>query len=135
MALVKAEYKNGENVILFTAGGKVFKNSKERAADQADQGFLSGELLLIALGNCMLGTLLNHSLLKEFPPEAVTVALESQDTTAPRRYVHISAKVQIKASALEKSRQSALGRVADKCTVGNTLKEGLQLDVELELVK
>ncbi|GEM_PF-5534919 len=133
MALVKADYSGGRE-IRFTAGGKVLVNSRERQEGHPERGFLSGELLLMALGSCTLATLLNHSLLREFPPESCAMTLESREAANPRRYVQVSMKIEIQSSKLPREHLETLQRVADKCTIGNTLKQGLGLDVDLRLV-
>ena len=65
MAQIRAEFQDGKRIV-FTARERSFVNVRE-TRDEGPIGFSSSELLLMALGNCSLGILTNHDLLKDIP--------------------------------------------------------------------
>ncbi len=132
MPKVEAEFLDRKR-ILFTTRGRAFANSRETAEGELI-GFSSMELLLIALGNCTLGVVQNHELLKDVDVTRCRATLESEGAQNPGRMGSIKVVVEIDADDPSlQARFDTLQRVADSCPVGNTLKISPKIEVELRL--
>ena len=132
MATVQADFRDREH-ILFSARGRTFANSREQIVNELI-GYSSMELLLIALGNCTLGVLGNHELLKNVDISKFRATLESQGSQNPARMSSIKVVVEIDHDDPSiKAHETTLERVASSCPVGNTLKFSPEIEVELRL--
>ncbi|MBI4199216.1 MAG: OsmC family protein [Chloroflexi bacterium] len=132
MAQVVADYQ-GRKRIVFTARERSLVNVRV-ARDDGPVGLTSEELLLVALGNCTLGTLLKHDLLKEVPVRHCRATLESDWADDPRRVVAIRVVIELEVEdAKVRGREDTLRRVAERCPIGNTLRSSPRVDVELRL--
>ena len=132
MATVQADFQDGKRVV-FTARGRSWVNVRE-VLDDGPIGFSSPELLLIALGNCALGNLVNHQLLEDVDVKSCRATLESEYAANPRRLGTIKIIIDLEVDAPDLAvRRATLERVADSCPVGNTLRLQPQMEVELRL--
>jgi uncharacterized OsmC-like protein len=132
MPKVEADFQERKRIV-FTTRGRSFVNVRE-TLDDGPIGFSSMELLLIALGNCSLGTLLNHALLKDVPVRRAFATLESEQARDPSRMGKIKLVIDLEVedpALLE--RHDTLERAADACPVGNTLKISPEIEVELNM--
>ena len=132
MAQIAAEFQDKRRII-FTSRDRSFVNVREMRGD-GPIGFSSGELLLMALGNCSLGTLLKHELFEDISPSKVTATLESTSETNPSRMSAI--KIDIELDVDEESlqgREDTLERIADNCPIGNTLRFTTEIAVTVKL--
>ena len=132
MAQIQAEFQEG-NRIVFTSRGRSFVNVRE-LRDDGLIGFSSGELLLIALGNCSLGTLMNHQFFYRIPLTKVTASLHSNGETNPNRIskINIDIQLEIDEQSLE-TREGTLKWIGDNCPIGNTLRFTPEMEVRVNL--
>jgi putative redox protein len=86
----------------------------------------SVELLLAALGSCMLGTMLVFADNVGISLEGVSLELTPTLTDAPERVARIEMTLRID-GAVEPKRLASLRRVAEHCKVHATLEHGLEL--------
>jgi uncharacterized OsmC-like protein len=94
MATVTADYQDRKRVV-FNTRGREFINVRETAPDGGPTDFSSVELLLIALGNCTLGALLNHELLTDAPVSRAYATLDAQMAKFPTRVEHITVDIEL----------------------------------------
>lgn len=94
MATVTADYQDRKRVVFHTRG-REFINVRELAADGGPTDFSSVELLLIALGNCTLGALLNHQLLKDEEVTRAYATLDAKMAQFPTRVEHIDVAIEL----------------------------------------
>lgn len=89
-------------------------------ADAPSAGFRATELLLGALGACMVGTALEFAKRQDMPVAGITVEVEDEVARHPTRVgkMTVSMKVDGPVSDADLER---LGRVAARCKVHNTL--------------
>ncbi len=132
MATVHADYQDRKRILFTTRGGRSIVNVRETVADGMI-GYTSTELLLVALGNCTLGALLNQPLLKD---AAVTRAEASLDATMaqnPTRVVRIDVvlDLEVEDPALLASR-AELEVLACTCPICNTLSS-VEINSKLNL--
>lgn len=132
MLSITAEMVEG-GALRFAAGERTFVNVRE-TSDGLSPGFRSGELLLMALANCLVGTLLQHQSLREAQVESVVAQLDAHDTPAPRRYERIGVTVTIRGKGLQPL-EERLNRVAGACTIGRTLESPVELDVRVRVAE
>lgn len=120
MATVHADYQDRKRIV-FTARGRTQVNDRQMV-DDGPVGYSSTELLLIALGNCTLGALLNQPLLKEAPVVSAEATLEAQMAHAPTRVVRIDVVIDLVVDdpALLEER-GELEALACTCPICNTL--------------
>jgi len=94
MAIVTADYQDRQRIV-FEARGRTFTNVRTLADDGGPVDFTSTELLLIALGNCSLGSLLNHQLLKDVEVVRCAATLEARMGEFPVRVEHIDVAIEV----------------------------------------
>jgi putative redox protein len=89
-------------------------------ADAPSEGFRATELLLGALGACMVGTALEFARRQELPVTSITMVLEDETVRHPTRVGEIAATMQVEGSVSDRNLER-LTRVAARCKVHNTL--------------
>jgi putative redox protein len=103
-----------------------------RVGRKADDGFQSVELLLAALGSCMLGTMLAFA--ENVGVSLDGVRLELTPTTVVdgrERVSRIDMRLCIDGD-VEPQRLASLRRVAEHCKVHSTLEQGPELALTLQ---
>jgi len=93
MPSITADFQERKRIV-FTARGRSSVNVRE-VRDDGPIGYNSTELLLIALGNCMLGTLLNHELLRDAEVTLARATLDAEMAADPPRVATIAAHVEL----------------------------------------
>ncbi|MDA1148261.1 MAG: OsmC family protein, partial [Chloroflexi bacterium] len=107
--------------IVFTARGRSQVNVRE-AVDDGPLGYTSTELLLIALGNCTLGALLNQDRLKDVTVLRAEATLDAQMAQNPARVVSIVVDIDLEvADPALLAYRSELEALACTCPICNTL--------------
>ncbi len=131
MAVVTAEFQDRKQVV-FESRGVSFTNSRERT-DDGPTGFTSSELMMISLGNCSLGWLLDHEPLVNAEVVRATASLEPLVEPHPTRIVRVAAHyhVEVTDAALLEQRDAMI-ELLRSCPMGNTLSS-VEIDVHLEL--
>lgn len=134
MATVTAEYVDRHHVD-FEARGRSFTNVRALDADGGPTGFSSVELLLIALGNCTLGSLLNHQLLQDAEVVRAAATLDARMAEFPARVEHIDVAI-----TLEVTDEALLGHYpalevdSCACPICNTLDGKVTSSLDLRVV-
>ena len=127
---VTAEFQDRKRV-LFTARGRSTVNVRE-LIDGEPIGYSSTELLLVALGNCTLGTLLNHPLLKDEEILHASVSIDAESADAPPRVSHVTLDFDLEvANPALLERQQELAEIASGSYVGNSLTAGRTINLRL----
>lgn len=120
MATVHADYQDRKRIV-FDARGRTQVNVRE-AAEDGPVGYSSTELLLIALGNCTLGALLNQELLQDVEVLRAEATLDAEMARNPARVVKIEVDIDLEVadeSILE--HRADLEALACTCPICNTL--------------
>lgn len=131
MATVTADYRERSRIV-FEARGRHFTNVRTPAADEGPVGYTSTELLLIAVGNCTLGALLNHELLRDAEVLHSSAVLEAEMLPNPARIEHIDVAIRLDVAdpALLRHRE-AIEVASCECPLCNTLGDKVRTRVEL----
>lgn len=120
MATVHADYQDRKRIV-FQARGRTQVNVRE-AAEDGPVGYTSTELLLIALGNCTLGALLNQELLQDVDVLRAEATLEAEMAQNPARVVKIEVGIDLEvADETLLAHRDALEALACTCPICNTL--------------
>jgi uncharacterized OsmC-like protein len=120
MATVHADYQERKRIV-FTARGREQVNVREMTGD-GPIGYTSTELLLIALGNCTLGALLNQEILKEAAVVSAEATLSAEMAQNPVRVKRIDVAIDLAvADPALIELQEELEAVACTCPICNTL--------------
>ena len=87
-----------------------------------EKGFLASELLLMSLGSCMMGTLLNFAVNQGYVIKRIHLDIENEDSQSPSHIskINVKAKIEGNLSTVEIAR---LKRVATHCKIHNTLEK------------
>lgn len=101
------------------------------AVGRVGPGFRSVELLLAALGSCMLGTMLVFAENSAIELDGVRLELEPVLAGRPERVDEIRMRMVV-AGDVEPRRLASLRRVAEHCKVHSTLERGPLLSLEVE---
>ncbi len=129
---VEAEFQERKRIV-FTARERSSVNVRVPSADGGPVGFDSYEMLLMALANCTLGVVMNHSSLAELPVQGLRAVVDATAARSPNRVDSINVRVELDVEGGDERLQETLQRVADSCPVGNTLKMPPQINVQLVL--
>lgn len=128
---VRAEFAERRRIV-FTARERAFVNVRESAAD-GPIGFTSTELLLIAVGNCSLGWLFNHPLLKEQDISNIRAELRATMASDPSRVTRIETLITAEVADPELLKHVAeLETIACTCPMCNSLSAEKVVSVRLE---
>lgn len=120
MTTMHADYQDRRRIV-FTARGRSLVNVRE-SLDDGPIGYTSTELLLVALGNCTLGALLNQELLREADVHRAEATLEAETADSPARIVKIEVDIELEvADASLLDRRVELEALACTCPICNTL--------------
>jgi uncharacterized OsmC-like protein len=120
MASVHANYEN-RKTITFSARGRTQVNDREML-DDGPAGYSSTELLLVALGNCTLGALLNQPLLIDAPVVSAEATLDAEMAQAPVRVKRIEVTIDLVVDdPAILDQQAELEALACTCPICNTL--------------
>ena len=120
MPTVHADYQERKRIV-FSARGRRQINVRETLED-GPVGYTSTELLLIALGNCTLGALLNQPLLKDVAVTRAEATLDAETARNPSRVVRIDVAIDLEVedpAILE--HRAELEALACTCPICNTL--------------
>ncbi len=120
MPTVHADYQERKRIV-FTARGRTQVNVREPAED-GPVGYSSTELLLIALGNCTLGALLNQELLADVEVLRAEATLDAEMARNPARVVKIDVEIDLEvADEAILEHHAELEALACTCPICNTL--------------
>ena len=120
MATMHADYQDRERIV-FTSRGRSFVNVRTKL-DDGPIWYSSTELLLLALGNCTLGALLNQPLLTDVAVGRAEATLDAEMVPNPARVVKIDIDIDVEvedASLLD--HRDELEALACTCPICNTL--------------
>jgi uncharacterized OsmC-like protein len=131
MATVNADYKDRKRIV-FEARGRHFTNVREAAPDGGPVGYSSTELLLIAVGNCSLGALLNHELLRDAEVTRASAVLDAEMIPNPIRVARIDVAIDLEVTDPALLAQHEAIEVAScECPLCNTLGDKVRTRVRL----
>lgn len=103
-----------------TVRDQVLRIDRRAEPGAPSDGFRATELLLAALGACMVGTALEFTRRLELPVSAITMHLEDETAKHPTRVTAITATLSVDGAISDKDLER-IGRVAARCKVHNTL--------------
>lgn len=121
-------------VVERTADGALEARARDvtlRVGRQAEGGLRSVELLLAALGSCMLGTMLVFAENVGVPLEGVRLELTPTLADGPERVERIEMRLRIDGD-VDPRRRASLRRVAKHCKVHSTLEHGPELTLAVD---
>ena len=120
MPTVHADYQDRKRIV-FTSRGRSHVNVREMVED-GPIGYSSVELLLIALGNCTLGALLNQDLLADVEVLRAEATLDAEIARNPVRVVSIEVDIDLEvADPAILDHRAELEALACTCPICNTL--------------
>lgn len=120
MTTVHADYQERKRIV-FEARGRQQVNVRE-PVDDGPVGYTSTELLLIALGNCTLGALLNQELLADVEVLRAEATLDAEMARNPARVVKIEVDIDLEvADERVLAHRTDLEALACTCPICNTL--------------
>lgn len=102
-----------------------------RVGRHAEDGLRSVELLLAALGSCMLGTMLAFADNVGVPVDGVRLELTPTVVDGPERVSRIDMRLRIEGD-IEPKRLASLRRVAEHCKVHSTLDHVPELTLTVD---
>lgn len=103
---------------------------RPKAKGGTDQGPMGGELLLVALGGCFMSNLLEAVRTREAPISDISATISGTLSSAPPRFSDVTMRVsgQYEDRALFEKLVTMSER---SCIVANSLKDGLNLSIEV----
>ncbi len=132
MATVHADFQERKRIV-FEARGRAQVNVRTSGEDGLI-GYSSTELLLISLGNCMLGTLMGHELLENAAVNRVHATLESEMADEPRRVAKIDVVIDLDVADPSLLAQHATLLAAScGCPMCNTIGPTARISVDLRM--
>jgi uncharacterized OsmC-like protein len=121
VATVHADFQDRKRIIFTTRGGRSIVNVREKLPDGM-VGYTSTELLLVALGNCTLGALLDQPLLANVPVLRAEATLEATMAQHPTRVARIDVALDLEVGdPAVLAHRDELEALACTCPICNTL--------------
>lgn len=131
MATMHADYQDRKRIV-FTSRGRSFVNVRE-TLDDGPIGYSSTELLLLALGNCTLGALLNQPLLQDVSVARAEATLDAEMARNPARIVKIAIAIDLEVEdGAVLAHRDELEALACACPICNTLSN-VEITTKLNL--
>ena len=132
MSLITITHENGLHV---TAAVRHHRLMLDVPADEGgtDCGPAPIELLTAALGACMAMHVSKYCQSSKLPHAGFTIDLDFQLAPDPLRVAVLTVDINLPVGFPE-NRKDAIKRVAQQCTVKNSLKESTAIDVEVWIV-
>lgn len=127
---VQVEQIEGRRFMIRARGNEIIVDDTIEAGGPGD-GFRPTELLLGALGACMMGTMVNFAKGQDITVDNVTMDLEDVTADKPTRLEKIYVTMELRTDA-EERRQASLKRVAGACKIHNTLQTSPDIDFVFE---
>ena len=127
---VRVEQIEGRRLVIEARGNRVIVDDTVEAGGPGD-GFRPTELLLGALGSCMIGTMINFARGQDIAVGDITVELEEEAADKPARIDRIRATMTLDTDADDR-RQETLRRVAGGCRIHNTLGTSPTIEFDLQ---
>lgn len=116
---VRVEQIEGRRLMIEARGNRVIVDDTLETGGPGD-GFRPTELLMGALGACMIGTMINFARGQDIAVGDITMELEDEAADKPARIDRIRATMSLRTDA-EDRRQDSLRRAAGGCRIHNTL--------------
>ena len=131
MATVTADYRDRARIV-FETRGRHFTNVRERGGDGGPIGYTSTELLLFAIGNCALGALMNHELLRDADVPHASAVLEASIVPDPERIdeIDVFLRLEVMDPALLAHRDT-LELASCQCPLCNTFDGKVRAHLDL----
>jgi uncharacterized OsmC-like protein len=121
--------KDDEHLVVNTRGQTLFIH-RGVSAEEATDGFRAGELVLSALGACMLGTALTFARNTNMDIEDMQVRVEGVTAQHPERIGTIRVTLTVTGQLTDKQ-VASLSRVAARCKIHNTLVDSPKIELDM----
>lgn len=128
---VRVEQIEGRRLVIEARGNRVIVDDTLEAGGPGD-GFRPTELLMGALGACMIGTMINFARGQDIAVGDITMDLEDGTADKPARIDHIQATMSLHTDA-DAHRQDTLQRVAGGCRIHNTLERSPAIEFDFQV--
>lgn len=98
--------------------------------DDGPLGFSSGEMLLIALGNCALGTIMESPDLEGVDISRIELILRSDPEKEPYQLGPITLEIAVEGDPVRlNERKPMIEALARNCPIANTLRSAPSIDI------
>ena len=128
---VKLDWLGGRRVEATARGNRVVVDQIQ-GGDGEGKGFRPTELLLSALGSCMMGNILGFCENMEIPIERFSIGVEGVRMESPMRVSEIRVEIDL-VGDVPPERVETLKRVARGCRIHNTLSNPPAIDLDLRV--
>jgi uncharacterized OsmC-like protein len=125
---VQVEQVEGRRMVIRARGLEVMVDDTVEAGGPGD-GFRPSELLMGALGTCMIGTMVTFARNQGISVGDISLDIEDQPAEHPERIAHIAVSMTLTTDADDR-RLRTLERVASACKITNTLRRGTDVTLE-----
>lgn len=130
---VEIEQVAGRRMAVRARGVELIVDDTTEAGGPGD-GFRPTELLMGALGTCMIGTMINFARNQSISVSNISMTLEDTEAAHPERIGTIRAVMKLETDATDR-RRASLERVAGSCKIHNTLESGPEISFEFEVME
>jgi putative redox protein len=128
---VQVEQIDGRRLVIKARGNEIIVDDTLEAGGPGD-GFRPTELLMGALGACMIGTMINFARSQDITVGDISMQLQENTADRPTRVERISATMSLATDASER-RQDSLRRAAGGCKIHNTLDASPTVEFEFQV--
>ena len=130
---VEVEQVAGRRMVVRARGVELIVDDTLAAGGPGD-GFRPTELLMGALGTCMIGTMINFARNQDISVSNISMTLEDESAEHPERIGDIRAVMRLETDATDR-RRAGLERVAAACKITNTLESGSEIGFAFEVME
>lgn len=125
---VRIEQIEGRRLVIEARGNRLIVDDTLEAGGPGD-GFRPTELLLGALGACMIGTMINFARGQGISVGDISMDLHEEAADKPTRIDRIRATMSLRTDADDR-RQETLRRVSGGCRIHNTLETSPTVELD-----
>jgi putative redox protein len=130
---VEVEQVAGRRIAIRARGVELIVDDTIEAGGPGD-GFRPSELLMGALGACMIGTMITFARRQDISVSNISMTLEDETIGRPERIGAIRASMRLETDATER-RRGSLERVAGACKIHNTLGHKPEITFDFEVIE
>jgi len=122
---VLVEYESGTRFVATCDGHKVV-TGKGDDGDRGGDGMWPAQLFAASLGMCIGGYVASYCKHHNIPCADLRLEVDRDTARAPSRTTRVTAKIHLGAELSRKNAEAIL-RVADKCHITNSIRQGMEV--------
>ena len=127
---MEIKFVGGKQFVINHRGHQIISDQPVESGGE-DKGMTPPELLVGALGSCIAIYLVNYCVNAKIPHEGMNIEVFWEKAKDPSRIKSVKVDIEMPGD-LSEGRKKALIRVAEHCTIHNTLVHTPEINIDIE---